>query len=678
MDPSGALLILLARWVESGGLQPGFQERIVVTASRVEQRAGEVPANVTVLTREDVERSPARTLDDLLRQVPGFSLFRRSSSLTAHPTTQGVSLRGIGPSGSSRTLVLVDGVPLNDPFGGWVAWSRVPLESVEQVEVVRGGGANLWGSAAMGGVIHVLTAPPEARTLRALAEVGNRDTLSGSVLASHRTGRLGFSLSASAFDTAGSEVVRRDQRAPIDVPASSENRVLSGRLEAAAGPVLLTLNAGLFEEERGSGTPLTGSSTDTRHASLGAAFQSPGGHEWQVSAFARDQTFRSAFSSQAPDRASETPSLDQFDVPADELGAGAQWLRPSARHLLTAGADVRRVRGEAREDFRFVGGRFTARRAAGGEQQLAGLWLQEIFTPSPAWQVTLGGRIDSWRTVESFRRERSLETGEALRDEAFADRDDLFFNPKLGVRYRMSDRLALRGSLYRGFRAPTLNEQFRPFRVRNDITEANAGLVPERLTGAELGMDAGSARSSGRLTGYWNEVKDPVANVTVGFGPGVVAPCGFVPAGGVCRQRRNLGSARIVGLEAEARHRPHPFWEVGASWLWSEADLQGKRLAQVPRHQAVLWIAYDKPGAVALSAQGRFVGSQFEDDLNTLGLRGFTVLDLAASRRLRKGWEVFVGIENAFGETVEAGRTAEGLVTVGTPRLLHLAIRFLP
>lgn len=678
MDPSGAVLLLLARLAELGLLQPAFGEEIVVTASRVEQRAGEVPAHVTVLDREDVERSPARTLDDLLRQVPGFSLFRRSGSAVAHPTTQGVSLRGIGPSGGSRTLVLVDGVPLNDPFGGWVAWSRVPLESVERIEVVRGGGANLWGSSALGGVIQVMTASPEERGLRAAAEVGNRGMLSGAVVAGHRTDRLGVSVSASASDTDGYEVVRRHQRGAIDVPAFSENRALSARLEVPGARSLLTVSAGLFAEDRGNGTPLTSNGTDAGSLAASAAFQTGGG-DWQVQAFSRRQTFRSTFSSQAPDRSSEAPSLDQFDVSADETGAGVQWSRKvSPRHLLAAGADAREVRGENREDFRFVDGRFTSRRAAGGEQRLSGLWLQEIFTPSPAWQVTAGGRLDLWQSFGSFRRERSLETGEPLRDETFADRESLAFHPRLGVLYIASDHLSLRGSVYRAFRAPTLNEQLRPFRVRNDITEANAALRPERLLGGEAGFDLRGGSASLGITGFWNRVEDPIANVTVGEGPGTVSPCGFVPAGGVCRQRRNLGASRVRGVEVEARHRPLPFWEVAASYLWSDATIRGRRLAQVPEHQATLAIGYDRPGRIAVTVQGRSVGSQFEDDLNTLPLGGFSVLDLSASREIRPGWEVFLGVENLLGETYEAGKTAEGLVTVGAPALARLGLRIRP
>lgn len=678
MDPSGAILLLLAHLSEQGVTRPSFGDEIVVTASRVEQRAGEVPAHVTVLTREDVERSPARTLDDMLRQVPGFSLFRRAGSVVAHPTTQGVSLRGIGPSGGSRTLVLVDGVPLNDPFGGWVAWSRVPLASVDRVEVVRGGGANLWGSSALGGVIQVLTATPEERGLRAEAEVGNRGTMSGAVVAGHRADRFGVSVSASAFDTDGYEVVRRDQRGAIDVPAFSRNRALSGKLEVPGTRSLVTVSANLFTEDRGNGTPLTENGTDAGSVAASAAFRTGIG-DWQIQAFSRRQTFHSTFSSQAPDRSSESPSLDQFDVSADETGAGVQWSRRvSERHLWTAGADARQVQGENREDFRFVGDRFTARRAAGGEQRLSGIWLQEIFTPSPAWQVTAGGRLDLWESFEGFRRERSLETGEPLREETFEDRDSLAFHPRLGVLYRASERLAARGSVYRAFRAPTLNEQLRPFRVRNDITEANAALKPERLLGGEAGLDLRGGSASLGITGFWNRVEDSIANVTVGTGPGPVFPCGFVPAGGICRQRQNLGTSRVRGVEVEARHRPLPFWEVAASYLWSDARISGRRLAQVPEHQAVLTIGYDRPGRIGAALQGRYVGRQFEDDLNTLTLDRFFVLDLSVSREIRPGWEVFLGAENLFGESYEVGKTAEGLVTVGAPALARLGIRVRP
>src|SRR5437764_6435130 len=151
------------------------REPVVVTPTRMEQKAGDAPAAVTVITRDDVTHSASQTVDDLLRQVPGFSLFRRTSSVVGHPTTQGLSLRGIGPSGTSRALVLLDGVPINDPFGGWVYWNRIPLQAIEQIEVVHGGGSSVWGNYALGGAVHVLTRRPVARTAFFEASSGTRD-----------------------------------------------------------------------------------------------------------------------------------------------------------------------------------------------------------------------------------------------------------------------------------------------------------------------------------------------------------------------------------------------------------------------------------------------------------------------------------------------------------------------
>ncbi len=161
-----------------------LSETVTVTAARTEQLTRNVAASVNLIERETIARSPAVVADDVLRQIPTFSLFRRTSSLAAHPTTQGVSLRGVGPSGVSRTLVLLDGIPFNDPFGGWVYWTRVPLGSVERIEIVDNSSSSAYGNYAMGGVINIVTTPPSRRTLEMRSQYGNRQTpkleLSGS------------------------------------------------------------------------------------------------------------------------------------------------------------------------------------------------------------------------------------------------------------------------------------------------------------------------------------------------------------------------------------------------------------------------------------------------------------------------------------------------------------------
>jgi len=656
-------------------------QEMVISASRVEQPLADVAANVTVLTQSDVEQSAAQTVDDFLRQVPGFSLFRRQSSLVSNPTTQGVSLRGIGPSGVSRALVLLDGIPLNDPFGGWVYWSRIPMQQIQQVEIARGAGSNVWGNYAMDGVINITTAGPTPRTVQFYGEGGTRGTVNLDLFGSHVIGPLGVALQGNYFRTDGYPVIKTDQRGLIDIPPDSEHEAFNGKLRYELSPdAFAFLNGTYFNEDRGNGTPLTHNGTQTGVISGGAQLTTADNSQWKLTAFGNLQTFTSTFSTQAPDRNSEVPALDQR-VPSTAIGTSLQWLRPFLEtHMATAGLDFQWIDGETQEQFRFVDDHFTAERHAGGTQQLIGIYGEDLVTPLPGLQVTAGGRIDIWRSLDGHRIERSLDTGQLLRDDTFPDRDDVQFSPKLALLYDVTDALSLRAAGYKGFRAPTLNELFRPFRVRNDITEANADLDPETLYGGELGLTYAESIMLAKLTGYWNDLQDPITNVTVGFGPGTIAPCGMVPDGGVCRQRQNLGLARFRGVEVEVDVHPYPYWTGSVSYLYVDTDivsapaepqLVGNQVAQVPPNQFVIKLSYDNPRILTSSVQVRYVGNQFEDDLNTLNLGDFTVVDLYLGRQIRPGWDIFFSIENVFNRVYDVAKTADGVVTIGAPLLAH-------
>jgi outer membrane receptor protein involved in Fe transport len=683
------LLMLLLQLDEPPQPDTVWRDEVVVTASRREETLREVAAHVTVLAEQEIEQSAATSVEDLLRQVPGFSLFRRSSGLVAHPTSQGVSLRGIGPSGASRTLVLLDGVPLNDPFGGWVQWGRVPQASLARIEVVRGGGSDLWGSSALGGVIQLLTGTPGQPSLSGVLEGGNHDQLHAAARAGRQRGPVGVSIDVSRLEGGGYRLIREDQRGAIDIDAFSEVNAFYGKLDLTVSPAATVLVRGnLFDEDRGNGTPLTNNATTGGYLTAGLAQVGESGGEWTASLAGHRQDFASTFSSQSPDRGSETPALDQFDVSAEALSAATQWTGAvSGRHRLTAGVDARWVDAENAEDFFFSAeaNRLLRRRRAGGEQLQGALYLQDELDLTERWQVTLGGRVDAWSNRSGFRVERAISDGAVLLAEEFPDRDEVTFSPRLSTVYAARERLLLRGALYRAFRAPTINELYRPFRVRNDITTGNAGLDPEILTGAEFGIDLGTTRSSARLTAFWNREDDAISNVTLGLGPGTVPPCGFVPEGGICRQRQNLEEVRIAGLEAEAEHRPSPFWRISVSYLLSrpeireapqEPGLEGNRLAQVPEHQAVARLDHTNVDRLAGSLQLRYVGEQFEDDLNTLTLADALTVDLLLRRRVCQGLELFLAVENVFDETIEAGRTADGLVSIGAPRLVHGGLRF--
>ena len=669
-------------WAQPPSEPPAQLEPVVVTASRVEQRSREAPASITVLTEKEIKASAAQTLDDLLRQIPGFSLFRRSSSLVTHPTTQGVSLRGIGPSGASRALVLLDGLPLNDPFGGWVYWNKIPLQGIERIEVVRGGGSSVWGNYALGGVINILTRRPERRAALFEGSYGNRGTTNLDLLLSDAQGPVGISLEGRFFETDGFKVVKDSQRGAIDINADSTHTSFNGRIEYRLTPeASLFLSGNFFTENRGNGTPLTKNSTDSGYVAGGGRLRTADGSDWSLTIFSHLQTFESTFSTQALNRNSETLALDQ-EVPSTALGGSLQWARRVAAHHLTVGTDLRWIDGETDEGV-FVAGGFARRRVAGGEQVLAGLYAQDIVSLSSRWELVVGTRVDYWRSSDGFRTDSPPPSGIPAA-QSFPDRDRMAVSPRVALLFHPTQATTLRGSIYQGFRAPTINELFRLFRVRNEVTAANDKLDPERLTGGEVGIEhAFGGRVVARLTGFWNEVADSIANVTLPAGQRL-PDC---PAGTTCRQRQNLDRTRIRGAEPEVTYRPTSDWELLATYLFVDAEvlrasnqrsLEGKRIAQVPRHQLTLAARYLNPALVNASVQGRYVSDQFEDDDNSLRLGEFFVLDVMLSRAISKWGEAFLAVENLFDRTYEVGKTTEGVVTIGTPRLVHggLRIRF--
>jgi outer membrane receptor protein involved in Fe transport len=675
---SALLLSLLA--VSPAAAQPPDDptplEPVVVTVTRIEQKAGEAPASVTVLTRDDIRLSPSQTLDDLLRQVPGFSLFRRSSSLVTHPTTQGLSLRGIGPSGTSRALVLVDGVPVNDAFGGWVYWDRIPLQSIEQIEVVRGGGSSAWGNYALGGVVHILTRRPTERAVFFDGSYGTRDTMNFDLLLHEVQGPFRLSLEGSYFDTEGYSVVKESRRGSIDIEAESRHATFNGRAELVASPeASLFVSGTYFDEERGNGTPLQFNKTRSGAGAVGGRLGTQDTGEWRLSIFADNQNFRSTFSTQALNRNSETLALDQ-QVPTVSAGGWLQWSRRFGAHLVAAGGDVRWVQGETDEKV-YNAGVFARHRVAGGEQLIGGLFLQDVYTPHPALELVGGIRGDYWRNFNGTRRDTPPAAGVPAQ-QTFDDIERIIASPRAAALFHATPTTDLRASAYQGFRVPTLNELYRVFRVRNDVTVANASLRPERLTGGELDVQQRWGPLEGRLTGYWNDVQDLVANVTL---TSRLPDC---PVGTTCRQRQNLDLARVRGFETELTLRLAREWRLLASYLFADArvvdasqqpGLEGKRLAQVPEHSATAGVRFTHPDWLNATLTARYVGDQYEDDLNTLPLGSYVVVDLFLSRAFGKSTEVYVAVENLLDRIFTTGRTSEGVISTGEPRTARVGVR---
>lgn len=649
---------------------PPVAEEILVTASRGPRRLRDSPAAATVLSREEIERAPAKTLDEVLRAVPSFGLFRGSSSLTADPSSQGANLRGIGPSAVSRSLVLVDGIPATDPFGGWVSWRAIPRLGIQRIEVVPGGGSALYGNYALGGVIQVFSRPTVGRSLEATVEGGSFESGLFALRAADRWGSLAAALEGEILGTRGHPVVAPSQRGAVDGNAAATHATAQARLEAEPAPGLsLALRAGVFREEQNGGTRFTSASVRRLAASGNARWEPPWGGALELSVFGQGGEFgqqRARIADTPAPRSAETPSARQ-SVPARDLGVGLWIASPplslAGTHTLGLGADARRIAGDTRETL-FAADGTTLQRDAGGAQRLLGLFVQELYRPREELEIDLAVRLDRFENLAAYRSETTGSTRVA-----FPDRAGGQTSPKVGVRFRAFDLLTLRAGAYRAFRAPTLNELYRPFQVGPVLTLANQDLGPERLSGGELGWEVRPRGGlAGRVTGFWNELADPVVSVTTGPNQ---------------RQRQNLGRARIRGVEAEAGWQPGRSWRVALAYTLAESrvtgapgqpQLLGKALPIDPRHRATLRVAFDEPRLFAAGAVVRYVGRQFEDDQNTLPLPAYALLDLSASRRLAPYLEAYLAVENLLDRSYLVGR-AGGLDTVGQPRFVHGGLR---
>jgi iron complex outermembrane recepter protein len=638
-------------------------ESVSVTASRLPLPVANSISEVTILGEDELRSSPYQSLDDRLRTVPAFSLFRRSSSLIAHPTTQGVSLRGIGPSGVSRSLVLADGIPMNDAFGGWVYWDRIPTLSIQQVEVATGGGSALYGNYALGGVVQVLKRVPAPHTLELEFQGGSRGALNGDLYASHRMGEWGMSLAASAFDFDGWKQVRESQRGAVDIAANSRHQAARIQLEHAGASALWSLEGGMLNEHRANGTPLQNNDTVSFDSSTALQFSPSAADRVETRGFFRRTIFASTAATVAAGRNSETLASQQH-VPSTEGGASLVWYATRGRHSLVSGSDLWLVSGQSTDNV-FTAGRFTTVRFGGGRQSSFGMFAEENFAVSSRLALVAGGRLDFFRNFDG--RNGSWPVGApAIRE--LEGHTDTVFSPRGGITYQLIPRVILHGAVYRAFRAPTLNELYREFRVGNVLTTANSDLRPEHNTGFDIGARVTpSASTRLSVTGFWNRLSDPVSNVTLLSTPALIT-----------RQRQNLGAARVAGLEAAASWQPAPRFKASATYLWSTSEvvefqadpslntsLLGKSLPQVADHRFTLASDIRLPRMVDVALVGRFVGEQFDDDLNSVILPHFFQLDAHVSRSIGEQARIFVAFENLNNAEIITNRSPVDLL--GTP-----------
>ena len=644
-----------------------INERVVVSAPiTYEERIPPTSASQFNVGPNEIATAGALTIDDVLRQVPGFSLFRRSGGLTTNPTAQGVSLRGVGASGASRALVLLDGIPLNSPFGGWVYWNRVPRVNIENVSVQNGASSSLYGSGALGGVVNITSDTRWGSGLDVLASAGNKGTAVTSFSAGKILGDWAIVAAGEALHTNGYVLVPENQRGQVDSAAGTGD--LGGSVtvsNVAHGFSFLRLSS--FGESRDNGTPVQVNDTRISSIDLGVDSTLRKVGPVMVRLYGSSETFNQNFSAVAADRNTESLTNRQRN-PSQQVGFVFQATPNVGYHqVLRLGVEGREVRGHSAETT-FNNSRVTAFVDAGGRQRSFGVFANDsVYIGS--WQFGFGGRVDHWLNTRGFSNRTPVVGTPTLN--VFPDRTETAFSPRLWVAKRFEKGVEVSASAYRAFRAPTLNELYRNFRVGNVVTNANADLSAERLTGGEAGISFNPfERLFVRGNVFWSDIDDSIANVTLATTPALIT-----------RQRQNLGAIRARGVELSAVMKFTFRWEVSGEYMLTNSTvlrfpanpgLEGLMTPQVPRHQFNFQVTYSGENWL-VSTQGRFVSKQFDDDQNLLPLERFFTLDAEVTRRISEKLRLFVAFQNLTGSRYEISSTP--VFTVGPPVLVRGGVR---
>ncbi len=659
------------------------QDEIVITGRGLDNAQGEAAYGSVTIGRNRLANAPSNRLEDVLRDVPGFQQFRRSDARSANPTSQGATLRALGGNASSRALLVLDGVPQTDPFGGWIAWPAFDPRRLGQVRVTRGGGSGANGPGALAGTIELdSAAPDETDGGFASLAYGTRASVDAFAGYGTRVGDGFVHASASWARGDGFMPVVAEQRGSADRPAPYEQASFALRAIAPVGSAEVQAGLSAFTDARDRGTAF--SDIRNRGADASLRLVGRGTLPFALLGYVQLRQFANDFAAVSTSRATASQTLDQYNVPATGLGARAE-IRPRFGPAgLRIGADARTTRGETRELYQFVAGAPTRGRVAGGTTRTLGAFVEAEWETGPLL-LTAGGRLDHWRIAHGSLSERLLSDGSPLTDTAFPDRTGWEPTARAGMVWRPAPAVALRAAAYRGWRLPTLNELYRPFRVGTDATAANAILSPERLNGIEAGLElrpAPGARIA--VTAFVNRLEDAISNVTLGVGPGTFPGVGFVAAGGAYRQRQNVDAIVSRGIELDTGLTLGR-WQLAAGYSFADAEvrasglataLDGLRPAQTPRHSASASLAWNGPGGVRASLGLRYAGRQYEDDLGRQRIPDALTFDAFVLLPVSGRLAIEARAENFTDEHVVAGISGAGIVERATPRTFWLGLRW--
>jgi iron complex outermembrane receptor protein len=689
---------------------------VVVSASRSTTTLQQMPLHTSVIRQAEIEQSPQRSLDQLLRNIPGVNM-PGAPYYTTDPTGHQTRIRGVT---NSTVLVLLDGVPIHDPFYNTTQWYKVPLSSIQRVEVVRGGNSSLWGNLAVTGVVNVITKKPidNSAQLDVNYQSLNTANLAGAKNLFTSSG-LALRIAGSSFSTGGYQTTPEASRG--SVPGSSASAAHNANLGVAAyyAPTANTdafLRFGYDQQNEDIGGYQYGTNLQrSPDGSLGFSASFADGARLDTRAWAQSVTFDKSngagcylASAASCNTTSTTSPLVQYANshdfnPSHELGASAVFSTPAAT---LGGADL-----QFGVDYRTVGGEDNAttynkptttdpssttvnRTNYGrGTQQFAGTFVQASARPTDPLLVTLSMRYDYWVDQGGVAEMTRYVNGVAGASTGgpIADSHRGSFNPSLSLRYDVAPHVSLRAAAYRSFRAPGLNNLYRSYSSSTSITIANPTLSPQTLVGGEGGADLTMGAVTLGATAFHYYTKELIASHKITdpstAPPAVIAICGATLSNCPANVNFNTNGQNAIaqGVELDGGWHPAAAVSLHASYTYTDShytstttgDPTGVQLGAIAKNVATADATWQATTHWSANAGARFNGKMYLDIHRTLPQNAFTTVQLGTAYRLNTGMEIYGSVVNLtdvrYSDSATTSASSEKL---GMPRAFTAGVRY--
>jgi outer membrane receptor protein involved in Fe transport len=638
---------------------------VTVTAGRG-SNIEKLDVSTTVLTREQIQATPETGVDQIVNRIPGVWSFTVPTG-QLHPTGQPFSIRGFGSSTTINTLVMVDGVPINDPFFRTVDWSRISKDSIERIEVIRGGGAtSLWGNMAMGGVVNIVTRQPTRTGVAADVSYGSYNTanadVGGSVVFNDK---LKMGLNYNHAQSSGYNLTPAQYQNANLVPTASKADNVDFSTYLNPSENLKLFGKAYFHQayEDGLVFNIAHNQWSSYRMLVGGTYQLDEKSSINASAWAGGGVFGTINASTGSYTLNNISATNQFvsqieSAPNQDWGGSAFYQADfGPLRDVKIGVDARRMVISDYNNLFASASSAPTSFIANGEHRLEGIFAQGTyhFTGVPL-DVTVGVRGDFYQALNA-----NVLTVNSATNVPVANSSASSFDPRLGLKFYATDEFVLRGAIYRNFSAPGMNQMYRSFASGTSYTAINPNLQPMTNFGQEVGFDFTWREFSLSTTLFNNNLDNFIDFVTVcNVNPACAAPfitaAGLSPSFSTVRQYNNVGSATFQGIEiiggwqALTNLRFHAGFTGTRAYLTSSnfptLELTGVQLGQVPGWTVTAGAEWRPIPELVLTATLRAFPAYWNDTGHTQLNDAATLIDLGVIYSPAKAVDIYGSVQN--------------------------------